>query len=156
MAIDIKNLLSLMVQKDISDIHFKADSVPALRVRGSMILATNLQKMNAEDIKNVAYQLMNKEQTAEFEKEMELDLAYSLDGVARFSTACFRANCTTRSSRVGREYRRRRRATAHPARMPNRERWASRSSKCPRRANPATTGFRCRPAIRSRPHCRPA
>ena len=32
MAIDIKNLLSLLVQKDISDIHFNADSVPALRV----------------------------------------------------------------------------------------------------------------------------
>ena len=30
MAIDIKNLLTLMVQKDISDIHFKADSAPAL------------------------------------------------------------------------------------------------------------------------------
>ena len=90
MAIDIKNLLTLMVQKDISDIHFKADSVPALRVRGAMILATNLQKMTADDIKNVAYQLMNKEQAAEFEKEMELDLAYSLDGVARFRVNVYR------------------------------------------------------------------
>ena len=90
MAIDIKNLLTLMVQKDISDIHFKADSVPALRVRGAMILATNLQKLSAEDIKNVAYQLMNKEQTEEFEKSMELDLAYSLDGVARFRVNVYR------------------------------------------------------------------
>jgi twitching motility protein PilT len=90
MAIDIKNLLTLMVQKDISDIHFKADSVPALRVRGSMILATNLQKLSAEDIKAVAYQLMNKEQAEEFEKNMELDLAYSLDGVARFRVNVYR------------------------------------------------------------------
>ena len=90
MAIDIKNLLTLMVQKDISDIHFKADSVPALRVRGSMILATNLQKMSPEDIKTVAYQLMNKEQAAEFEKTMELDLAYSLEGVARFRVNVYR------------------------------------------------------------------
>jgi len=90
MAIDIKNLLTLMVQKDISDIHFKADSVPALRVRGAMILATNLQKLSAEDIKTVAYQLMNKEQAAEFEKTMELDLAYSLDGLARFRVNVYR------------------------------------------------------------------
>jgi len=90
MAIDIKNLLTLMVQKDISDIHFKADSVPALRVRGSMILATNLQKMSPDDIKTVAYQLMNKEQAAEFEKTMELDLAYSLEGVARFRVNVYR------------------------------------------------------------------
>ena len=94
MAIDIKNLLSLMVQKDISDIHFKADSVPALRVRGTMILATNLQKMSGEDIKAVAAQLMNKEQAAEFEKEMELDLAYSLDGVARFRVNIYRQKGT--------------------------------------------------------------
>ncbi|MDD5303959.1 MAG: PilT/PilU family type 4a pilus ATPase [Elusimicrobia bacterium] len=94
MAIDIKNLLTLMVQKDISDIHFKADSVPALRVRGAMILATNLQKLSAEDIKTVAYQLMNKEQAAEFEKTMELDLAYSLDGLARFRVNVYRQKGT--------------------------------------------------------------
>ena len=90
MAIDIKNLLSLMVEKDISDIHFKADSVPALRVRGSMILATNLPKLSEDDIKSAAHQLMTKEQAAEFEKEMELDLAYSLSGVARFRVNVYR------------------------------------------------------------------
>ncbi|MFI5363114.1 MAG: type IV pilus twitching motility protein PilT [Elusimicrobiota bacterium] len=90
MAIDIKNLLTLMVEKDISDIHFKADSVPALRVRGAMILATNLQKMTEEDIASVAEQLMTKEQAAHFEKEMELDLAYSLKGSARFRVNVYR------------------------------------------------------------------
>ena len=90
MAIDIKNLLALMVEKDISDIHFKADSVPALRVRGSIVLATNLQKLSEEDIKNVAYQLMTNEQAAQFEKEMELDLAYSLKGAARFRVNVYR------------------------------------------------------------------
>ena len=87
---DIKNLLALMVEKDISDIHFKADSVPALRVRGSMILATNLAKLSEEDIQSVAAQLMTKEQAAQFDKEMELDLAYSLKGVARFRVNVYR------------------------------------------------------------------
>jgi twitching motility protein PilT len=90
MPVDIKNLLTLMAQKEISDIHFKADSVPALRVHGSMILATNLPKMSPDEIKAIAYQLMNKEQAAEFEKEMELDLAYSLDGLARFRVNVYR------------------------------------------------------------------
>jgi|CXWL01.1.fsa_nt_gi twitching motility protein PilT len=94
MAIDIKNLLTLMVQKDISDIHFKADSAPALRVRGEMILAANIQKLSGEDIKGVAYQLMNKEQAAVFERDMELDLAYSLDGVARFRVNVYRQKGT--------------------------------------------------------------
>src|SRR5579871_2009042 len=90
MPIDIKNLLTLMVAKDISDIHFKADSVPALRVRGSMILATNLQKMTADEVKVVAYQLMSKDQADQFEQTMEMDLAYSLAGVARFRVNIYR------------------------------------------------------------------
>ena len=94
MPVDIKSLLTLMVQKDISDIHFKADSVPALRVHGSMILATNLPKMSAEDVKGVAYQLMNKDQAAEFERDLELDLAYSLDGMARFRVNVYRQKGT--------------------------------------------------------------
>src|SRR5579859_6923547 len=94
MPIDIKNLLTLMVQKDISDIHFKADSVPALRVRGTMILATNLQKLSADDVKSVAQQLMNKDQAEMFEHAMELDLAYSLQGVARFRVNVYRQKGT--------------------------------------------------------------
>ena len=90
MAIDISNLLRLMVQKGISDIHFKADSVPAFRLHGTMVLASNLQKLGADDIKAVAYQLMTKEQAAEFEREMELDMAFTLDGVSRFRLNVFR------------------------------------------------------------------
>jgi twitching motility protein PilT len=90
MAIDINNLLALMVEKDISDVHFKADSVPALRVRGTMIMATNLQKLSEEDVSSVALQLMTKEQAEKFEKDMELDLAYSLKGVARFRVNVYR------------------------------------------------------------------
>lgn len=90
MAIDINNLLKLMVQREISDIHFKADSVPALRLHGDMVLASNLQKLSAEDVKAIAYQLMNEQQKAEFEKENELDMAYSLEGVSRFRVNIFR------------------------------------------------------------------
>ncbi len=94
MAIDITKLLSKMVEHDISDIHFKADSVPALRVRGAMILAANLPVLTADDVKTIAYQLMNKEQAATFEREMELDLAYSLAGVARFRINVYRQKGT--------------------------------------------------------------
>jgi twitching motility protein PilT len=90
MAIDINNLLKLMVQREISDIHFKADSAPALRLHGQMVLAANLQKLSAEDVKSVAYTLMNEQQKAEFERENELDMAYSLDGVSRFRVNIFR------------------------------------------------------------------
>jgi twitching motility protein PilT len=94
MAIDVNSLLKLMVQKDISDIHFKADSFPALRVHGSMIMASNLQKLKAEDIKGIAYQLMNEKQQKEFEAELEMDMAYSLEGVSRFRVNIFKQRGT--------------------------------------------------------------
>ena len=90
MSIDITSLLKLMVQKDISDIHFKADSFPALRLHGAMIMASNLQKLRAEDIKALAYQLMNPEQAKQFEQTMELDMAYSVEGLSRFRVNVFR------------------------------------------------------------------
>lgn len=88
--VDISNLLKLMVQKDISDIHFKAESYPALRLHGSMVMASNLPKLSAEDVRTIAYQLMNETQAQEFEREMELDMAYSLDGISRFRVNIFR------------------------------------------------------------------
>ena len=94
MPIDISNLLKLMVKKDISDIHFKADSCPAFRLNGSLVLAANLQKLSGDDIKSMAYTLMNEEQVKEFEQEMELDMAYSLDGVSRFRVNIFRQKKT--------------------------------------------------------------
>jgi twitching motility protein PilT len=90
MAIDIASLLKLMVQKEISDIHFKAESVPAFRLHGAMILASNLQKLSADDVKKIAYSMMTPEQQKKFEAEDELDTAYLLDGVSRFRVNVFR------------------------------------------------------------------
>ncbi|MBI5211624.1 MAG: PilT/PilU family type 4a pilus ATPase [Elusimicrobia bacterium] len=94
MAIDVNALLKLMLQKEISDIHFKADSHPALRYHGMMIPAANLPKLTGEDIKTAAYQLMTPEQVKEFEREMELDVAYSLEGVSRFRVNVFKQKGT--------------------------------------------------------------
>ncbi|MDD5657577.1 MAG: PilT/PilU family type 4a pilus ATPase [Elusimicrobia bacterium] len=89
MAIDIKKLLEMMVKKDISDIHFKADSFPAFRLHGEMIMSSNLPKIGAADIEGMAAQLMNEEQRRYFASERELDLAYSLEGVSRFRVNVF-------------------------------------------------------------------
>ncbi|MBI5202024.1 MAG: Flp pilus assembly complex ATPase component TadA, partial [Elusimicrobia bacterium] len=90
MALDVGALLKLMVEKDISDIHFKAEASPALRIHGKLIPAVNLQKLTAEDVRGVAYTLMTPEQAKAFESDDELDFAYSLSGVSRFRVNVFR------------------------------------------------------------------
>ena len=90
MEINIESLLKLMVQKGISDIHFKADAPPALRIHGKLIPAANIPKLSAADVKKLAGQLMSSEQAKRFESELELDLAYSLSGVSRFRVNVYR------------------------------------------------------------------
>ncbi|MBI4424369.1 MAG: PilT/PilU family type 4a pilus ATPase [Elusimicrobia bacterium] len=90
MGLDVAALLQLMVQKEISDIHFKADASPALRIHGKLIPAVNLQRLSAEDVRSVAYTLMTPEQGKQFEADDELDFAYSLAGVSRFRCNVFR------------------------------------------------------------------
>ena len=84
MDIDIKRLLQLMVQNDISDIHFKADSCPVYRLHGSLVTATAYPKATPEDLAGMADQLMNEEQKKRFAAEQEADMAYNIEGVSRF------------------------------------------------------------------------
>ncbi|MFC1680088.1 type IV pilus twitching motility protein PilT [Elusimicrobiota bacterium] len=90
MAMDITSLLKLMVEKGISDIHFKANACPAVRIHGKLVAAVNLQKMSPEDIGKMAKGIMNEEQAKIFKGKNEMDLAYTLEGVSRFRVNVFR------------------------------------------------------------------
>ncbi|MBI5597519.1 MAG: PilT/PilU family type 4a pilus ATPase [Elusimicrobia bacterium] len=94
MAMDLTNLLKLMVEKGISDIHFKANAAPAVRIHGRLVAAVNIQKMSAPDIEGMAKTIMTPEQLQHFEGAQEMDLAYSLDGVSRFRVNVFRQRGT--------------------------------------------------------------
>ncbi len=94
MAMDLHALLKLMVEKGISDIHFKAGSSPAVRVHGKLVPAVKLQKMSAEDIEGMVKTIMTKEQKKIFDENNEMDLAYSLPEVSRFRVNVFRQRGT--------------------------------------------------------------
>ncbi|MBI5245141.1 MAG: PilT/PilU family type 4a pilus ATPase [Elusimicrobia bacterium] len=91
---DITNLLKLMVERGISDIHFKADAPPAVRVHGKLVQAGNIQKLAAADIQKLANEILGREQAKQFEALDELDFAYSLPGVSRFRVNIYRQRGT--------------------------------------------------------------
>jgi len=93
MPIDVKNLLQLMVQKEISDIHLNAGSPPLIRLHGDLRKAGS-PPLSAEQVQEIAFQLMDDKQKAEFEKEHELDIAYDLPGVSRFRVNVYRQRGT--------------------------------------------------------------
>ncbi len=90
---DIRELLQFMVQKNISDIHFKADCAPLIRLHGTL-LSTEKQIFSPESVKQIAYSLMSEAHRKRFEEEGELDLSYALDKVSRFRVNIYRQKGT--------------------------------------------------------------
>jgi twitching motility protein PilT len=77
-------LLKLMVDKGASDLHFRVPSTPVLRIDGALVPQQDLPQLTPGDIETVFEKITNAEQRNHFLTNFELDLAYSVPGVARF------------------------------------------------------------------------
>ena len=82
-----------MIKKGISDIHFKANAPPLIRIYGKLV-STGFDQFTAKAIEELAYSLMNPEQKKSFDEENELDVAYSIDTVSRFRVNVYRQRGT--------------------------------------------------------------
>lgn len=80
---EIEPLCRLAVESKASDLFLRTGSAPALRVNGRVV-ATDLPRLTAEDTQQMAYSLMNERQRETFLDYHELDIAFTIDGVARF------------------------------------------------------------------------
>lgn len=90
---DIRELLQFMVRQNISDIHFKADSAPLIRLNGQLIHAAK-EPFAAEAIAQIAYTMMHEVYQKRFEQEGELDFSFALDKVSRFRVNVYRQRGT--------------------------------------------------------------
>jgi len=84
----IIKLLTAMSRAGGSDLFISNDFPPSMKTHGEMTPMT-AQKLNGEITRKLAYALMNEEQRAEFEKEMECNFAISVPGVSRFRVNVF-------------------------------------------------------------------
>jgi twitching motility protein PilT len=81
---EIGKLLSLMVDRDASDLHLKVSSRPVLRIDGMLVTQEDFPPLAGEGIKSGFEQVATREQRDAFVRELELDFAYSVSGLARF------------------------------------------------------------------------
>jgi twitching motility protein PilT len=84
MEIEINNILRGAIKVGASDVHLKAGSPPVLRVDGALIFIKEAPQLSQEDMRKIAFSMMNTWQREKFEKYNEIDLAYSISGLARF------------------------------------------------------------------------
>ena len=78
-----------MVERDGSDLHFKANSPPYMRINGRLRMFDR-NPYTPDMVHQMALSVMNERQSKEFEETNECDMSYSLPGVSRFRVNIFR------------------------------------------------------------------
>ena len=86
---DFKGYLKTMVEKDASDIYISAGAPISAKIHGHLT-ALEEGKQTMEQVKAVAYSIMDAEQIDQFEKKPEMNLAISEEGIGRFRVNIFR------------------------------------------------------------------
>ena len=92
---DLTSVLKLGVEEKASDVFIKCGVPPCLRVDGR-ITNMDLPVTSASDAQQLAYSIMSPGQIGWFERRHELDLAFTVEGLARF-----RANIYQQRGSVG-------------------------------------------------------
>jgi twitching motility protein PilT len=85
----IEELLRLMVEKGASDLHLRVMRPPILRIDGVLKVMEGLPHVTPSDLKEAFEHVTNESQRQSFRNDLELDLAYSIRGLARFRINVF-------------------------------------------------------------------
>ena len=80
----LDDLLSYVAHVDASDLHVTVPSPPILRMEGRLVAQSDLQPVTPDVVEAMFRHISTDEQRAAFSRELELDFAYSLPGIARF------------------------------------------------------------------------
>lgn len=82
-------LLQLAAEKQASDLFFSVGAPVNIKIEG-VAMPVNAQILDADVIKNIAYELMNPKQVSEFEAKMEMNFSFRAENVGNFRINIFR------------------------------------------------------------------
>ena len=77
------DLLTIMIEKNASDLHITTGSPPRLRIDGRLIHIDN-PTLSPADTKSLCYSILTDAQKHKFEEHNELDLSFGVKGLSRF------------------------------------------------------------------------
>ncbi|MBI2843146.1 MAG: type IV pilus twitching motility protein PilT [Armatimonadetes bacterium] len=85
---ELKELAKLAAERRASDLFLKADAAPTMRIDGK-IVTVDVPKLTPNDTRELAYSILTHDQIGRFERRHEADLAFTLEGIARFRANVF-------------------------------------------------------------------
>lgn len=85
----LKKYLGVMVERGASDLYFSAGAPIGIKIEGVTEYLDD-HRLSDKEVEELVHSVMDAEQAAEFEREMELNLAFMIDQVGRFRVNVFR------------------------------------------------------------------
>jgi twitching motility protein PilU len=85
----MKRLFQLMAEKKASDIFLSVGSAINIKING-IAMPINQQAMDANTVRGLLYEVVDDKQKKEYEDTLELNTAYTLQGVGSFRISAFR------------------------------------------------------------------
>ena len=86
---EFKEYLKVMVERDASDLYLSTGALPSCKIHGQMV-PLHINKLPGGRVKEIAYEVMDADQRAQFERKPEMNLAISEPGVGRFRVNIFK------------------------------------------------------------------
>ncbi len=86
---DINELLKIAIENEASDLHLKVGNFPVLRIHGELEPMTKFPKLTPSLTQKLVSQITNEYQRDKLAQDLDLDLAYSLEGFGRFRGSIF-------------------------------------------------------------------
>jgi len=87
--VQLKEILSLAIQEGASDLHLVFGQPPILRISRRLVLLAKMKPLTGEDVKGLAFALMDPTQQERFLARKEIDFSYALENRARFRVNIF-------------------------------------------------------------------
>src|SRR5258706_14284415 len=91
--VTIDKLLYLMFEKNASDLHVTAGSPPLWRIDGELV-PTEFERLMPDACQSLIYSVLTDDQKEKFERDMELDLSFGVEGLGRVRMNVFRQRGT--------------------------------------------------------------
>ena len=91
---DVNDLLKIATEKGASDAHLKSGTFPMMRLHGKLMPIRDDVRLGNEDAETLAAAVLPPELKETFERENEVDFAYSIPGLGRFRCNIFRQRGT--------------------------------------------------------------
>ena len=86
---ELNQILALAVRSGTSDVHLKAGLPPMFRIHGTLRPVKDAPRMSAEEIGRMALEMMGAFHKVEFKRDLDVNLAYSAQGLGRFRVNIF-------------------------------------------------------------------